>query len=45
VRDTCRRYHELAALGGFLDEQVTAALPRANGRELATLAGNAGARA
>jgi aminoglycoside/choline kinase family phosphotransferase len=45
VRDTCGRYHELAALGRFLDEQVTAALPGANRRVLATLAGSAGARA
>jgi N-acetylmuramate 1-kinase len=30
VRDTCTRYGELAGFGRFLEEQVVAALPRAN---------------
>jgi N-acetylmuramate 1-kinase len=44
VRDTCARYGELAALGGFLERQVVAALPQANAR-VAAHARAAGARA
>jgi N-acetylmuramate 1-kinase len=32
VRDTCARYGELAGFGRLLEEQVVAALPRANAR-------------
>ncbi|MGB6603970.1 MAG: phosphotransferase [Steroidobacteraceae bacterium] len=32
VRDSCARYSELAGFGRFLEEQVVAALPRANAR-------------
>jgi aminoglycoside/choline kinase family phosphotransferase len=41
VRDTCTRYHELAAFGRFLEQQVVAQLPRANAREAAAQAGAA----
>jgi len=34
VRETCAQYAELEPLGGFLEEQVAAALPRANARVL-----------
>lgn len=35
VRDTCKRYPELAALSQFLEEQVASELPRANARVVA----------
>jgi N-acetylmuramate 1-kinase len=41
VRDTCTRYRELAAFGGFLETQVAAQLPRANARVAAAQAGAA----
>jgi len=45
VRATCAHYRELAGLGRFLEEQVAAALPRANARAAAALPDTAGARA
>ncbi len=41
VRDTCTRYHELAAFGRFLEQHVVAQLPRANARVAAAQAGAA----
>jgi aminoglycoside/choline kinase family phosphotransferase len=41
VRDTCTRYPELAAFGGFLEKHVVAQLPRANARVAAAQAGAA----
>lgn len=41
VRDTCTRYHELAAFGGFLEKHVVAQLPRANARVAAAQPGAA----
>jgi N-acetylmuramate 1-kinase len=45
VRDTCARYHELGALGRFLEERAVAALPPANARISAALAQRAPGRA
>src|ERR1700733_11112820 len=42
VREVCAQHAPLAALGHFLEERVAAALPPANARVAATLAGNAG---
>lgn len=41
VRDTCTRYHELAAFGRFLEQHVVVQLPRANARVAAAQAGAA----
>ena len=38
VRDTCKRYSELAELSRFLEDSVVGALPRANERVLAAAA-------
>jgi aminoglycoside/choline kinase family phosphotransferase len=39
VRDTCRRYSELAELSGFLEDRVVGELPRANARVVAAASG------